>query len=336
MRSVIKRICKVHGDKVINYIQNTPLSSYKLRGENIIKGVNKLELNKIYNMDCIEYMKTLPSKSVDLIVVDPPYFRILKEDWDKFKDVNEYLTWSEEYLKLCVDKLRLSGTLILYGCTRNFNILCELNSILINNGMYFVQEIIIDKGIKSVAGRTSPNIKMLPPVTENILVYRRDAKPYIKEILLKKQKELNMSTKDIKLKMGFPLNGGGNWTKYCGNTEFPLLPTEEHWNKLRDILSIDINYKDIKETYNPIFGLTNVWSDINFYTKDRQHPSQKPLQLCSRINKLFSDENDLVYIPFAGSGSDIVACIETNRNYIATELNNDYIEEIIYPRLKLL
>lgn len=32
-----------------------------------------MELNKIYNMDCIEYMATLPDGSVDLIVTDPPY-----------------------------------------------------------------------------------------------------------------------------------------------------------------------------------------------------------------------------------------------------------------------
>lgn len=32
-----------------------------------------MELNKIYNGDCLEIMKTFPDKSVDLIVTDPPY-----------------------------------------------------------------------------------------------------------------------------------------------------------------------------------------------------------------------------------------------------------------------
>lgn len=40
-----------------------------------------------------------------------------------------------------------------------------------------------------------------------------------------------------------------------------------------------------------------------------------------------------MYIPFAGSGSEIVSCINNNRNYIATELNKDYIEDIIKPRI---
>lgn len=292
-----------------------------------------MELNKVYNQDCIEYMKTLPSECIDLIIADPPYFRIAKEKWDKFKNINDYFIWSEEYLKLFIEKLRYSGTLILYGCTRNFNILCKLNDTLTSNGMYFVQEIILDKGIKSVAGRTSPNIKMLPPVTENILVYRKDAKPFVKSLLLRKQKELNISTSDIKAKMGFPLNGGGNWTKYCGNTEFPLLPTEEHWINLQKILKIDLSYSKIKEIYNPIFGLTNVWSDINFYIKNRKHPCQKPLNLSERIIQIFSDKDSVVYIPFAGSGSEIVSCIKNNRNWIATETNKEYIEEIINKRI---
>jgi len=38
-------------------------------------------------------------------------------------------------------------------------------------------------------------------------------------------------------------------------------------------------------------------------------------------------------MPFAGSGSEIVSCINNNRNYIASEINNDYIENIIENRI---
>jgi adenine-specific DNA-methyltransferase len=33
----------------------------------------ELELNKIHNIDCLEFMKTLPDKCIDLVVTDPPY-----------------------------------------------------------------------------------------------------------------------------------------------------------------------------------------------------------------------------------------------------------------------
>ena len=293
-----------------------------------------MELNKIYNEDCVTYMKSLPDNSIDLIIADPPYFRVLKQEkWDRFKNFDEYMKWSESYLIECIKKLRLSGTLLLYGCSVSISTMCSLNEILTKNGMYFVEEIIIDKGIKSVAGRISNKIKMLPTVSENIFIYRKDAKPFVKNLLLQKQKEYGLSSKQIKEKLGMPLNGGGNWTKYCGNTEFPLLPTQEHWTSLCNLFDIDIPYSNIEETYNGIFGLSNVWNDIDFYIKNRKHPSEKPIQLADRCVKIFSRVGDVVYIPFAGSGNDILACIHNNRNWIATEINREYIDEIILPRI---
>ena len=172
----------------------------------------------------------------------------------------------------------------------------------------------------------------MPPVSENIFVYRKDAKPFVKDILLQKQKESGMTSKQIKERLGMSLNGGGNWTKYCGNTEFPLLPTKEHWRKICEIFKIDIPYSNIEETYNGIFGLTNVWNDIDFYIKNRQHPSEKPIQLADRCVKIFSRENDLVYVPFAGSGNDIIACINNNRKWVATELNGEYVNKIMQKK----
>ena len=32
-----------------------------------------LELNKIYQGDCLELMKEIPDKSIDLVLTDPPY-----------------------------------------------------------------------------------------------------------------------------------------------------------------------------------------------------------------------------------------------------------------------
>lgn len=52
-----------------------------------------------------------------------------------------------------------------------------------------------------------------------------------------------------------------------------------------------------------------------------------------RIIQSSSNENDLVYIPFAGSGSEILSCINNKRNWLATELNKEYIDDIIIPRI---
>lgn len=41
-----------------------------------------MELNKIYNEDCMEGMKRIPDASIDLIVTDPPY-NTTDCEWDK-------------------------------------------------------------------------------------------------------------------------------------------------------------------------------------------------------------------------------------------------------------
>jgi site-specific DNA-methyltransferase (adenine-specific) len=56
------------------------------------------------------------------------------------------------------------------------------------------------------------------------------------------------------------------------------------------------------------------------------HPTQKPLSISERIVRHFSEHNDIVLIPFAGSGSECVASKKLNRNFIAFELNEEYIE----------
>lgn len=55
------------------------------------------------------------------------------------------------------------------------------------------------------------------------------------------------------------------------------------------------------------------------------HPTQKPLAICDRIIKHFSNERDLVLIPFAGSGSECVSAKNNQRNFIGFELNQEYI-----------
>lgn len=65
------------------------------------------------------------------------------------------------------------------------------------------------------------------------------------------------------------------------------------------------------------------------------HPTQKPLALCDRIVNHFSNPGDLIYIPFAGSGSECISCIRNNRRFLATEINSRYLE-IFNERVKFM
>jgi site-specific DNA-methyltransferase (adenine-specific) len=54
------------------------------------------------------------------------------------------------------------------------------------------------------------------------------------------------------------------------------------------------------------------------------HPTEKPVRLAERIIALISDPGDTIYDPFMGSGSFGVACLNTGRKYIGSEIDGEY------------
>ncbi len=55
-----------------------------------------------------------------------------------------------------------------------------------------------------------------------------------------------------------------------------------------------------------------------------KHPTQKPVQLLDHFITLLTDENDVVYDPFSGSGSSGVAALLNHRYFIGSEINHEY------------
>ena len=61
-------------------------------------------------------------------------------------------------------------------------------------------------------------------------------------------------------------------------------------------------------------------------TGNKNHPTEKPVDLLETIIKNSSDENSVVFDGFMGSGSTGVACVNTNRNFIGIELDEGYFQ----------
>lgn len=60
--------------------------------------------------------------------------------------------------------------------------------------------------------------------------------------------------------------------------------------------------------------------------KNKQHPTEKPIDLMKILIENSTNENDIVLDSFMGSGSTGVACINTNRNFIGIELDDNYFK----------
>jgi len=71
---------------------------------------------------------------------------------------------------------------------------------------------------------------------------------------------------------------------------------------------------------------TTVWEIDK--VSDRNHPTQKPIEVFSRPLRFNTKENDVCYEPFAGSGSQFIACEQLNRRCYGMEIEPRYVDVI--------
>lgn len=281
-------------------------------------------LNTIQNIDCIEGLKRLPDRCIDLIIADPPYFKTIGEKWDfKWRIEEDYLTWCESWIKELSRVAKFTASFYIFGY---FRTLCLMVPLIEKHHFELRQQIIINKGIQSVSGRKTSTYKMFPTTTESILFFVYNCKPEIQKFLLEQQEKSGLKAKEINEKLGVKTNGGGMWSLYSGDNILAQIPTKEMWDKLKSIFGFNKEYNEIAFTFHPIMGLTDVWDDIDFYKEERVHPTQKPLKLIRRLILASSDENMVVLDPFMGSGTTALACKQLNRNFIGFELENKYVK----------
>ena len=297
-----------------------------------IKVKKPIEKNKIYNKDCLKYLDRLKPKSIDCVVLDPPYFNVVNEKWDKqWKSLEDYLSWIEDIIGKISKASKYNCSFWLFGFPYQLGYIIPLME---KHGFKYRQHIVLDKGIRSVAGRTSKKLKMFPTATEYVVYFYKDARDIIKKYLQDKQKETKISSADINKHLGKATNGGGTWSTIAGKRQKNIqYPTREDWDKLQELFGeFDIEYDDYVFTFNMETKLTDVWSDINFYDKTykKYHPTQKPYKLIERIVKCASKEGYNVLDPFMGSAMTALVCKNLKRNFYGCELDKKYYENNLF------
>ena len=76
-----------------------------------------IKSNVIYNADCISGMsEKIENESIDLIIADPPYFKVIGEKWDYlWRTEEDYLEWSKKWIAEASRVLRKGGSFYLFG-----------------------------------------------------------------------------------------------------------------------------------------------------------------------------------------------------------------------------
>ena len=216
--------------------------------------------------DCLELMKDIPDKSVDMVLCDLPY-GTTRNKWDSVIPLNKL--W-EQYERIVKD----NGAIVLFS---QMPFSAEL---VHSNLKLFKYEWIWQKD----NGTGFLNAKKMPlKIHENILVFYKKLPLY--------NPQMRTGFKPYKCKQG------RHSTNYGAYEQGHI--TESNGERY----PIDI---------------------IEFKKDSGLHPTQKPVELLEYLIKTYTNENETVLDNCMGSGSTGVACINTNRDFIGYELNEEY------------
>lgn len=308
-----------------------------------------LPINQIICGDCLQILDNFPDDSVHLLIVDPPY-NIGKAKWDTIKD---YYHWLLIRFKQFERVLRSNGVLWLFHIS--FPTLARINIMLEKETNFrFKQFITINKGIASIAGRTSKYLRSFPRATEYLLFYTFEDRTGLESLsdknpmaqyLKNELTRAGVSCIEVAEAGHFygKVNHGGcvsNWIngvslpskkqyeairKYLNQQKGRQYLAKEYREVRRDYEFLRREYEELRYPFNLKLGITDVWN-INFYEDQLvDHPTAKPIRLMRRIIKTTTMENDIILDPFVGVGATCVAAKELGRKYIGIDIDPQYV-----------
>ena len=301
----------------------------------------------IQKIDALELLQSLGDKTVDLILTDPPYYKLLNIDWDKqWKTKDDYLNWLENIIKECQRVLKDNGSFYMF-CSHEMSWNVEG---LIRKYFNVLNHIRwADKLCRALL--TSPDVirryinnseeiifaEQIGKDTEGTNILYSDIANYFNNQRVK----ANLSKNECNEILGKVSIA----SHYFSDNQHREM-TEEAYNKLR--VHMDLKpYEEIKKEYDEIkkeneeikkqykslrrtFNLTsdkpdnNTWNFKQTPTRKGRHPCEKPMDLISHIIDVSSNENDLVVDMFCGSCVVPKCCEAMNRRCIAGDIDDKY------------
>lgn len=139
--------------------------------ENTVK-INSVEL---VNADSLHYIGTLPDNSIDLIVTDPPYFKVKPNDWDnQWKGDEDYLRWLDRCLAEYARILKPAGSIYLFCGHR----LASDIEVMMRSRFNILNHIIWAKPWGRWNGCNKESLRAYFPSTERVLFAEHYLGPY--------------------------------------------------------------------------------------------------------------------------------------------------------------
>lgn len=241
---------------------------------------------KLFQGDAIDWLRSLPSESVNLIYADPPY-NIKKADWDNFASQEKYIEWSLKWIAEASRILKKDGSMYVCGFS----------------------EILAD--IKH------PSMKFFASCRWIVWHYKNKAnlgndwgRSHESLLHLRKTKKVQLNIDNIRIPysthtLKYPSHPQAITSQYGngGKRQDVWIPHPQG-AKPKDVI-------DIPTTCNGMMEST-------------PHPTQKPEELVRKFVLASSKKSDIVLDPFSGSGTTLVVAEQLGRQWLGCDISDVY------------
>jgi site-specific DNA-methyltransferase (adenine-specific) len=246
-----------------------------------------MEINKLYNENCLDTMAKMPDNFIDLTVTSPPY-----------DNLREYKGYSFDFERIAEE---------LFRATKHGGVV-----------VWVVGDATINGSESGTSFRQALYFKEIGFNLHDTMIYEKNSTSFPANrdgvrytqifeymfVLSKGKPKCNLIS-DKK-------NRWAGFTNWGNNTQY---------NKKGELVKTD-NIKPVQD-FSP---RNNIWKYSVGFNDKTPHPAVFPEQLAQDHIISWSNPNDLIYDPFTGSGTTAKMAVKLGRNWIGSEISAEYCE----------
>jgi len=309
----------------------------------------------ILHGDCLAVMAEMPKNSVDLIVADPPYFRVKDEPWDRqWAKPEGFLAWIGEVAAQWHRILKPNGSLYCFASPQ----MGARVEVKLRETFDVLNHIVWAKAEGRWKAAEKESLRGFFPASERIIF----AEHYGADNIAKGEAGYVAKCDELRGFVFEPLRAYLDGEREragfdrkacddaCGNQMAGhyfsriqwALPTRANYEKLREAFNarggeyLRREYEDLRREYEDLrrpFAVTadvpytDVWTFPTVGTYKGKHPCEKPQAMLRHIIAASSRPNAVVLDSFAGSGSTGEAALALGRQFIGIEISEHWVQK---------
>ncbi len=240
----------------------------------------------LFHGDCLEFMKTLPDKSVKLVVTSPPYN--IGKEYEKRRSLDVYLAEQEEVIKEAVRILKDDGS-----------ICWQVGNHIAKDGEVFPLDALI-YNIGKKFGLKLRN-RIIWHFGHGLHASKRFSGRHETIVWFTKTDDYSFNLDPVRVPQKYP--GKRN---YKQNSKYG-----------------ELSGNPLGKNPSDIWEIPNVKSN---HPEKTEHPCQFPIELIERLVLSMTNKGDIVFDPYVGVGSALCAAVLHNRRGFGADIIQRYLD----------